>query len=343
MPTPLGVVRDVAVGPDAIYLLDQQNTCIWRIDLAGAVTSFGQRGEGPGDIAQPSKLARGADGRLWVVDSFSRRVSCFDANGGDCPSLDVSSLRSGYVMTLWFRADAGPNGDLYFGTLANRRRAARGASLEEMGTVAQVRRLRLSSDKPDLLFSTDADDASKGATTVPTYLGNFVGDGWDIGNDGTLVYADPQGEYRVFVGYPPDSRVLALPEWPRDADRLARQKRDLGATRIPRLTTVQWIDDTLFMVRPTAEIDPERTENLGTFEVFDRSASSYGRHTVMVTFDKERDDVFIRGDVVVVIQEGKGIARAAYHIADPRVADGEPREIRIRAYKLFESVIRTAK
>lgn len=85
--------RGVVIGPDgSIYIADSANFCVRRIDPAGTVTTIagtpesdGYSGDGgPATMAQfryPGALALGADGGLYVADSWSGVVRRIDPTG----------------------------------------------------------------------------------------------------------------------------------------------------------------------------------------------------------------------------------------------------------------------
>lgn len=344
LPTPLGAIADVAAGPEGIFLLDYQNFCVWYFDSTGSVLGvLGRKGEGPGDIAQPSRLALARDARVFVLDHFSRRISCLTPTGHACASLDASALLSGYAMTAWFRTDSAPDGTLYLGTLSNRFKTLGNSSMKQMGTVALVRRYDPKSNSIDIVLSTDAKDVAGGATLFSLDLGNLVAEGWDIGDDGTLLYADPEGGYAVWLRNPAAKRAtkLELAAWPNDKKQIEEFKRHVKLQRVPAIASVQWIDASRFSVRPAAEVIRDAEKGvIGTFEVFDRDGSSYGRHTVSADYRSERDDLFRRGNLAVIVQEGKALASSALQLT-PRNAPVEERDVRIRVYRLFDSITKS--
>jgi hypothetical protein len=44
---------------------------------------LGEEGRGPGEFWLPSGLFIGADGRIWVCDTYNRRIQVFEYVGGD--------------------------------------------------------------------------------------------------------------------------------------------------------------------------------------------------------------------------------------------------------------------
>jgi DNA-binding beta-propeller fold protein YncE len=75
---PTGLV----VGADRLYVVDTLQHRVTMVSLAGAVLgSFGEHGNGPGQLNFPTNVAQGADGRVYVTDSMNFRVQVFDREG----------------------------------------------------------------------------------------------------------------------------------------------------------------------------------------------------------------------------------------------------------------------
>jgi DNA-binding beta-propeller fold protein YncE len=71
----------VAAG-DRLYVVDTILDKVIVVGLAGQVMStFGERGDKPGQFNFPTNIARAADGRLFVTDTMNFRVQVFDAEG----------------------------------------------------------------------------------------------------------------------------------------------------------------------------------------------------------------------------------------------------------------------
>lgn len=74
-----GVEMDAA---GRIYVLDNQAAEVRVFDTAGRhVETFGQRGEGPGELQDPCCLAIGPGNRLWVRDNGNNRYVSFVLEG----------------------------------------------------------------------------------------------------------------------------------------------------------------------------------------------------------------------------------------------------------------------
>lgn len=340
---PLGVVTDVGVSDSVVYILDLQNFNIRRITLMGReLPSLGSQGEGPGDISDPCRIAVAPDGRCVVVQDLSSRAPCFAPDGNACEPYDTSALRKGRGWSVtWIRADWGREGELILSATVSERGSF--AQFDPVGFVACVR----DDGRGITLFSADGDNANGRAVAIPGGL-LYPAYGWDTNREGTMIFADPEGAYRVHIGDPVGSSVtIDLPEW-RNEDRRwpwAEKTRRKSPEKAPlRATCVYWLDNDHFMVGHAAESAATRAVNtVGTFEVFRRSGDSLGRYTVYCDLDLSNDVFFIRGTVLVVIRGAISVARAAYRAVPGSESLGGSSatavdEVRIRAYELFSDV-----
>ncbi len=187
------------------------------------------------------------------------------------------------------------------------------------------------------------DNVVKSPTDMSYYM-----HGWDIGADGTIIYGDPDGKYRVIVGHSPDgvSQAIELPEWEGDEARYREIVNKSPASvrgSILRVAGVQWLNDQYFLVRPTAELPDVRGRNtIGTLEVFRRDGDSLGRYSVYCELDTNNDSFFIRGNVLIVVRGIRDVARAAYSaVITPHAEPGAAvvNEVRVRAYELFPDIL----
>jgi hypothetical protein len=344
---PLGVVIDAFVADGVVYLLDQQSCNVRRITMAGReLPALGRKGEGPGDLAHPERLAVFADGRCIVLQTFSARAPCLEGDGDACGVWNVSQLREGRASTIWMRADVDPRGNLLVAAVSTLRAPSRpDAGFDELGVAASVWRIRPGGET-DVLFTTDGTAADDEAVIIPPELYAFVVHGWDINDAGTMLHASPDGRYAVTIGHAGSGtpRVLQLAMQPGDDERA----RKLVATAPSRTTVahiagVYWLDDDHFMVRPAAEVRPAPVADLvGTFEVFRADGRSLGRHELICDHDPANDLVFVRKGTVIVVAGGKSIARATYRDVSGFPPSGsppsDPGEVRVRAYELFRKV-----
>lgn len=82
-PGGFGRIADLEMGHDgSVYVLDGMNRTIHVFDTTGSLLhSFGQQGQGPGELESPSALAWGPEGNLWVVDPGNGRFTVFETSG----------------------------------------------------------------------------------------------------------------------------------------------------------------------------------------------------------------------------------------------------------------------
>jgi len=87
--THFGSPQDLAFLPDGSILVADglRNARIAKFDKNGKfVSSFGTRGNGPGQLSGVHGIAVGKDGRIYVADRSNRRVQIFDESG---KTLDI--------------------------------------------------------------------------------------------------------------------------------------------------------------------------------------------------------------------------------------------------------------
>ena len=87
--THFGMPQDLAFLPDGSLLVADglRNARIAKFDRDGKfVSSFGTRGNGPGQLSGVHGIATGKDGRIYVADRSNRRIQVFDASG---KSIDI--------------------------------------------------------------------------------------------------------------------------------------------------------------------------------------------------------------------------------------------------------------
>jgi DNA-binding beta-propeller fold protein YncE len=72
----------LTVGRDRLYVVDTLQHRVAMVSLTGAILgSFGEHGNGPGQLNFPTNVAQGGDGRVYVTDTMNFRVQVFDRDG----------------------------------------------------------------------------------------------------------------------------------------------------------------------------------------------------------------------------------------------------------------------
>lgn len=347
---PMGTIADVAVGADdVVYLLDTQNILVRRIDRGGReLAPLGRSGEGPGEFTHPRLVAVAPDDRCVVIQDFHARATCLTPTGDVCAPPDVSIIRNGFLSTVFMgTARIDTRGRLVVMAVTTPRAADDSSMFAAWKLALSVFRFGPTDTAPTVLFS-DSPDVGGTATVRPSVPGGFfMARGWDVDDDGTVIYADPAGRYRVLIGHPADgpSRTIDLPAAPSDASALRAVAKSAGrrVENLPRIASVHWLDGGWFLVEPGAAATAPKPGLVGTFEAFDARGRSHGRKVVHCDYDPARDALFIRRGMLVVINGGRSAMEASLkqmgaligrHVDAPPASAGAPDVIRISLYDL---------
>ncbi len=189
--------REIIVGPDnSLYLTDSGNNRVRRVGPDGIITTVAGTGAGsyggdggPATQAQlynPSAIAVGPDGSLYVADVFNNRIrrvgptgtittvagTGAGGNGGDGGPATAAQLNSPYGVTL------GPDGSLYIADYYNQRVRRVGPD----GIITTV------AGNGDTGVSADGFPATQGPLSFP-YAGA-------VAPDGNLYFSD-YNTYRI--------------------------------------------------------------------------------------------------------------------------------------------------
>ena len=160
---------------------------------------------------------------------------------------------------------------------------------------------------------------------------------WDVDAVGKLIYADPTGRYRVTIGHPVDgeSRTIDLPRADGDMEALERlaKVRKSSLDRVPQIADVMWLSDGGFLVKPLATVEGAKIAQGGTIELFDSRGASRGRYT-LPAHDANRDALYLRGGLLVIIEGGMSAMNAALMIESTPSDAVESDVIRVHAYDL---------
>ncbi|MFC1730157.1 6-bladed beta-propeller [candidate division KSB1 bacterium] len=95
--------RDIAIDKqENIYILDDGGHSVKKFDSdARFITSFGEQGQGPGELSSASSIDIGPDGNLFIGNSGNSRIDIFDPDGNYLKSItrqDRSELSLGLIM-----------------------------------------------------------------------------------------------------------------------------------------------------------------------------------------------------------------------------------------------------
>ena len=84
------LVLDVAA-EEMVLILD---------DGGGVVTRFGPRGQGPGELRQPTSICTTSTGRIAVSDNGAGKLHLFDGMGGYLHSIQLGEHSLGYLLPI---------------------------------------------------------------------------------------------------------------------------------------------------------------------------------------------------------------------------------------------------
>jgi hypothetical protein len=180
-----------------------------------------------------------------------------------------------------------------------------------------VFRIDPASGKADVLF-TDSDSTGDGRTVrYRPSIGYYALRCWDADFRGRVIFADPEGAYRVHVGHPIDrsTTIIELP----DSPARATDRRNPG-DQMPRIADVQWVDDTHFMVKPFTKDARGRVEIGGAIEMFETDGSSQGSLLLVEDFSPESDSFYVRAGLLIVIRGNREMQRTALQIPSPAIS-----------------------
>ena len=101
---PFGRIADLEISEDgSVFVLDALSRTVRVFDAQGTeLRTFGQRGQGPGELEEPIALFWGPDGNLWVADVRNVRFTVFEPDGGLVATYRVGGPRLGSPAAVGF-------------------------------------------------------------------------------------------------------------------------------------------------------------------------------------------------------------------------------------------------
>ncbi len=347
---PIGLVADVAVGPDdTVYLLDTQNAIVRRIDRDGhELPPLGRAGEGPGEFTHPRLVAVGPGNDCVVIQDFHEPAVCLKPDGGVCAAPDLSIIRSRFLSTLFMgtaRIDARGRLLVVAATMPRVQDATTGTASQAL--TLSVFRFGPADTEPAVLFTDGTDVGSDATVRFRAHGGFFIAHDWDVTDAGTVVYASPDGTNRVIVGHPVDGRARAidLPAEPSDDQELRAAAKRAGESvdALPRIAGLYYIGSGRLLVAPGARASAPTAGAIGTFEMIDSTGTPHGRRLLRCDYDSARDAFFIRRGILVVIGGGRAAMETSLRqmgamlgksVEMPPAGDDASDTIRVHAYDL---------
>jgi DNA-binding beta-propeller fold protein YncE len=94
---PLVRPTGLALAGDRLYVADSQQHQIFVFDLKGTqLSSFGQRGSGPGELNYPTHVTVTSGGEILVTDAMNSRIAVFDQTGKHLRAIGSAGDTSGH-------------------------------------------------------------------------------------------------------------------------------------------------------------------------------------------------------------------------------------------------------
>lgn len=310
-----------------------------RIAVDGSeLPPLGRQGEGPGEFIHPRLLAAAPGGGCVVVQDFHAPAVCLTAAGKACPPPDLGLIRTRFEVTVFMgTARLDEEGRLIAVASTTEQPYDPVSPNADRDKAISVFRFKPGDTAPTVLFSDCAALCDGSSVKFRKDVGYYSMRCWDADAAGRLIYADPNGSYRVFIGHPADGKsvVVELQEAESDDRDLERRAKAMKCPMesVPRIADVQWVGRDRFLVKPTAAASGPRMWQSGIVEVFDLAGNSYGRRVLAGDYDPEYDALFLRGRVLVIIRGGMSLLMSSLQIA-PKETGTPPDMIAVEAYDL---------
>jgi hypothetical protein len=215
-----GRVSDVAPrSAGGMWVLDGQSRTVSGFDESGSlVLTFGRRGEGPGELRNPSRVLETTSGRIAIREAFPPVLHWFEADGSFRETVRVEAsrneegTRSLPVLAEWW---VGPDGTPFADVFAV---PMPGAEPRVQHSIIRVVGRGLSAEAPDTLVRwsvrappADPTAAVEMAATTPQ---------WSVG-PGPVIWWTPGCPYEL-RSYGSGGELLAIARLPREAIPVTR-------------------------------------------------------------------------------------------------------------------------
>ena len=218
-----GRVSDVAPrSAGGMWVLDGQSRTVFGFDESGSlVLRFGRKGEGPGELRNPSRVVETTDGRIAITEAFPPVLHWFEADGSFRETVRVEAsrneegTRSLPVLAEWW---VGPDGTPFADVFAV---PMPGGGPRVRHSIIRLGGEGPGAEIPDTLvrWSVRAPPADPTAdvemvATTPQ---------WSVGQ-GPVIWWTPGSPYEL-RSYGPGGELLAIARLPREATPVTRELR----------------------------------------------------------------------------------------------------------------------
>ena len=91
----------IAIRGDVLYITEQNNHRVQKITTSGKfISKFGSHGSGDGQLTSPRGICLDCDGRIFVSESSTNRVSVFEPNGAFAYHITTGNLNNPWGLAF---------------------------------------------------------------------------------------------------------------------------------------------------------------------------------------------------------------------------------------------------
>jgi len=203
-----------------MWVLDGQSRTVSGFDESGSlVLTFGRRGEGPGELRNPSRILETTDGQIAITEAFPPVLHWFEADGSFRETVRVEASRNEegtrslpVLAEWWVGPDGTPFADVFAVPMPGGEPRVRHSIIRVVGK-------GLSAEAPDTLVRwsvrappADPTAAVEMAATTPQ---------WSVG-PGPVIWWTPGTPYEL-RSYGSGGELLATVRLPREATPVTRE------------------------------------------------------------------------------------------------------------------------